>query len=97
MGLDNFFGSYLNQDFDLLHGTPEGCVAAFAQHQGPEEVATARRQLVQLLESTRSNDEALRRSVRALDCGWVPADIASLRALLEGAVVAWAEATASAV
>ena len=97
MGLHSFFGSYLNQDYDLLHETSEGCVADFAEHHGVEEVMATRRQLVQLLEPTGNDDDALRNAIRELGCGWVPPDINGLRALLESAVVRWGDATASAV
>jgi CdiI immunity protein len=88
MSLENFFLSYLNTDFDLIDGTPEAGVEAFVRYQPADEVRQARAELVDLLERTRTDDDALLAAVYDLGCG-VVMDARAMRHLLDGAVERW--------
>lgn len=88
MSLENFFLSYVNTDLDLIDGTPEAGVEAFVRYQPVDEVRQARTELIDLLERTRSDDDALLAAVYDLGCG-VVMDARAMRRFLDGAVQRW--------
>ena len=39
--LDHLVGAYLHQDYDVVHGSEQAAIAAFAEVEAPEEVRAA--------------------------------------------------------
>ncbi len=80
----NMFSAYLNQDFDLIFGTPDEAVQAFVKQSTKEQVTRAAHEIRGLLDMTISEHDMHKLLVEQLGCYYYyPAEWPSARKWLQ--------------
>jgi CdiI immunity protein len=88
--LDVFFAAYVNQDFDIITGSPLEVVVHFGRTE--LEIVDKTRESLSLMLARHDDDQGLLDEATARGCEYLPSDPADFRALMEFAVTTWGSA-----